>query len=146
LIADLADHVRHHADDNGTQPHWVPQGSSLSAALFGEVAVWRAANGIGPHDRPPPDQNSCRPLRPNGNNSSIAASPTPATTRPTLISGGRQLVPPLKVAVTKIDATGSAHPRSTRGRGRRGPASKGHLPCGWQTNRPRCRSPPRPIG
>ncbi|HET9777675.1 MAG TPA: hypothetical protein VFP81_00175 [Propionibacteriaceae bacterium] len=53
LIADLADHVRHHADDNGTQPHWVPQGSSLSAALFGEVAVWRAANGIGPHDRRP---------------------------------------------------------------------------------------------
>jgi conjugative relaxase-like TrwC/TraI family protein len=53
LIADLADHIRHHADHDGTQPHWVPQDRSLSAALIGEVAVWRAANGIGPHDRRP---------------------------------------------------------------------------------------------
>jgi conjugative relaxase-like TrwC/TraI family protein len=53
LIGDLADHIRHHADDDGTQPHWVPQGSSLSAALIGEVAVWRAANGVDPHDRRP---------------------------------------------------------------------------------------------
>jgi conjugative relaxase-like TrwC/TraI family protein len=53
LIADLADHIRHHADDDGTQRHWVPQGSSLSAALIGEVAVWRAANGVDPHDRRP---------------------------------------------------------------------------------------------
>jgi hypothetical protein len=52
MIADLADHIRHHADD-GTQPHWVPQGSSLSAALISEVAVWRAANGVDPHDRRP---------------------------------------------------------------------------------------------
>jgi conjugative relaxase-like TrwC/TraI family protein len=53
LIADLADHIRHHADHDGTQPHWVPQGSSLSAALIGEVAVWRGANGVDPHDRRP---------------------------------------------------------------------------------------------
>ena len=53
LIADLADHIRHHAHDDGTQPHWVPQNSSLSAALIGEVAVWRAANGVDPHDRRP---------------------------------------------------------------------------------------------
>jgi conjugative relaxase-like TrwC/TraI family protein len=53
LIADLADHIRHHADDDGIQPHWVPQGSSLSAALIGEVAVWRSANGVDPHDRRP---------------------------------------------------------------------------------------------
>jgi conjugative relaxase-like TrwC/TraI family protein len=53
LIADLADHIRHHADDDGTQPHWVPQGNSLSAALIGEVAVWRAANGVDPHDHRP---------------------------------------------------------------------------------------------
>src|SRR5215212_8746692 len=72
----------------------------------------------------PPDQNSCRPLRPNGNNISIEASPTPATTRPTWISEGRDLVPPLKVAVTKIDTAGSTHPKSTRGRGRRALASK----------------------
>jgi conjugative relaxase-like TrwC/TraI family protein len=114
LIADLADHIRHHAVDDGTQPHWVPQVSSLSAALIGEVAVWRAANGVDPTTAAPPDQNSCRPLRPNGNNISIEASPALATTRPTWISAGRELVPPLKVAVTKIDTTGSAHPRSTR--------------------------------
>jgi conjugative relaxase-like TrwC/TraI family protein len=53
LIADLADHIRHHADDDGTQPHWVPQDSSLSAAHIGEVAVWRAANGVDPHDPRP---------------------------------------------------------------------------------------------
>jgi conjugative relaxase-like TrwC/TraI family protein len=53
LIADLADHIRHHADHDGTQPHWVPQDSSLSAALIGEVAVWRAANDIDAHDRRP---------------------------------------------------------------------------------------------
>ena len=38
---------------------------------------------------PPPDHNNCRPPRPNGNNNSTEASPTPATTRPTRISGGR---------------------------------------------------------
>jgi hypothetical protein len=53
LIADLADHIRHHADHDGTQPHWLPQDNSLSAALIGEVAVWRAANGVNPHDRRP---------------------------------------------------------------------------------------------
>ncbi len=53
LITDLADHIRHHADQDGTQPHWVPQGSSLGADLIGEVAVWRAANGVDPHDRRP---------------------------------------------------------------------------------------------
>lgn len=53
LITDLANHIRHQADRDGTQPHWVPQGSSLSAALFGEVAVWRAANGVDPYDRRP---------------------------------------------------------------------------------------------
>ena len=53
LIVDLADHVRDHADDNATRPHWVRQGGSLSAALIGEVAVWRAANGVDPRDRRP---------------------------------------------------------------------------------------------
>jgi hypothetical protein len=63
LIADLADHIRHHAHDDPTQPHWVPQGSTLSAALIGEVAVWRAANGVDPHDRRPtgPEQLQTAP-------------------------------------------------------------------------------------
>jgi hypothetical protein len=73
----------------------------------------------------PPDHNSCRPLRPNGSNTSIEASLMPATARPTWISAGRELVRPLKVAAAKIDTTGSAHPRSTRGGGRRALASNG---------------------
>jgi hypothetical protein len=124
LIADLADHIRQQAEDDGTQPNWVPHSSSLSAALIGEIAVWRAANSVDPHDRRPPDQNSCRPLRPNGNNISIEASPTRATTRPTWICGGRDLVPLMKVAVMKIDAIGSAHPRSMRGQRRQPLASE----------------------
>jgi len=53
LIADLVDHVRHHAGRDGTQPVWAPPGSRLDAALVSDVAVWRAANGIDPHDRRP---------------------------------------------------------------------------------------------
>ena len=53
LVTDLADQVRHHANQDGTQPVWAPPGSHPSAALIGEVAVWRAANGIDPKDRRP---------------------------------------------------------------------------------------------
>ena len=53
LIADLADDVRHHALHDGTQPAWAPPGRPLSAALIGDIAVWRAANGINPHDHRP---------------------------------------------------------------------------------------------
>jgi hypothetical protein len=93
----------------------------------------------------PPDQNSCRPLRPHGNNISIEALPTLATTRPTRISGGRELVPLLKVAVTKIDTTGPAHPRSTGGRGPRALPFKGQAAMASFGHRaPRHRQ--RPIG
>ena len=50
LIADLADEVRDHAFQATAQPAWAPPGSHPSAALIGEIAVWRAANGIDPHD------------------------------------------------------------------------------------------------
>jgi hypothetical protein len=53
LIADLAVDVRHRALSDGTPPAWTPPGRSLSAALIGEVEVWRAANGITPHDHRP---------------------------------------------------------------------------------------------
>jgi hypothetical protein len=59
LIADLADHVRHHAEE-ASQPHWIPQSSSLSAALIGEVAVWRAANGVDPDDSRPTGEEQLR--------------------------------------------------------------------------------------
>ena len=94
---------------------------------------WRRPPGPPPH----PDQNSCRPLRPNGNNSLIEASPTLATTSQ-CGSPRQELVPPLKVAATNIDTTGSARPRSTRGRGRRALASNGDIcHAAMQTNRRR---------
>jgi hypothetical protein len=51
LITDLAEHVRRQTGHNGTQPVWTPLGRPLSADIIGEVAVWRAANGMDPHDR-----------------------------------------------------------------------------------------------
>ena len=50
LIANLADYVREHASRSDAAPAWAPPGSHPSAGLLGEVAVWRAANGINPHD------------------------------------------------------------------------------------------------
>jgi hypothetical protein len=53
LITKLAHDVRHHAIHDATQPAWAPPGRELSATLIGEIAVWRAANGIDPHDHRP---------------------------------------------------------------------------------------------
>jgi hypothetical protein len=63
LIIDLADHVRRQTGHNGTQPVWAPLGRPMSANIISEVAVWRAANGIDPHDRRPtgPEQLRAAP-------------------------------------------------------------------------------------
>jgi hypothetical protein len=53
LITDLADRIRGHAGEDNTQPVWAPQGSRPNLAIIGEIAVWRAANGIHPSDRRP---------------------------------------------------------------------------------------------
>jgi hypothetical protein len=53
LVADLADQVQDHACQGAAQPTWAPQGSHPSAALIGEIAVWRAANGINSQDPRP---------------------------------------------------------------------------------------------
>jgi hypothetical protein len=37
----------------GLRPVWAPPGTHRDVELIGEVAVWRAANGIAPHDRRP---------------------------------------------------------------------------------------------
>ena len=50
LIADLADYVREQASRSDAPPAWAPPGSRPSARLLGEVAVWRAANGMNAHD------------------------------------------------------------------------------------------------
>src|SRR5215211_1342622 len=51
LVSGLADQVRDSASHNREQPIWAPPGSHPTAALLSEVAVWRAANGVDPHDR-----------------------------------------------------------------------------------------------
>jgi conjugative relaxase-like TrwC/TraI family protein len=51
LITDLAGHIRHPASHDSSQPVWAPL--RLPVDLIRDLAVWRAANGINPHDRRP---------------------------------------------------------------------------------------------
>ena len=53
LVADLADQIQDHACHADAEPVWAAPGSHLSTALFREIAVWRAANGINPQDPRP---------------------------------------------------------------------------------------------
>jgi conjugative relaxase-like TrwC/TraI family protein len=53
LVADLADQVQDHACQHETESIWTPSGSHPSTALIGDIAVWRAANGINPQDPRP---------------------------------------------------------------------------------------------
>jgi hypothetical protein len=53
LVADLAGQVQDHACQGDAEAVWAPQGSHPSTALIGEIAVWRAANGIDPQDPRP---------------------------------------------------------------------------------------------
>ena len=52
-VADLADQVQDHACQGDGPPIWAPPESHPSTALIGEIAVWRAANGINPQDPRP---------------------------------------------------------------------------------------------
>ena len=53
LVADLAKQVQDHACQGDAEPVWGAPGSHPSTALIGEIAVWRAANGINPQDPRP---------------------------------------------------------------------------------------------
>jgi conjugative relaxase-like TrwC/TraI family protein len=53
LAADLADQVQDHACRSDGPSVWAVPGSHLTTALIGEIAVWRAANGINPQDPRP---------------------------------------------------------------------------------------------
>ena len=53
LVTDLADRIRGHAGQDETRPVWALPGSRMNLAIIGEVAVWRAANGIHPSDPRP---------------------------------------------------------------------------------------------
>jgi AAA domain/TrwC relaxase len=52
-VADLANQVEDHACHADGPPAWAPPGSHPDTALIGEIAVWRAANGINPQDPRP---------------------------------------------------------------------------------------------
>ncbi|HVD80401.1 MAG TPA: MobF family relaxase [Propionibacteriaceae bacterium] len=53
LVADLADQVQDHARQGDGTPVWAAPGNHPSTALIGEIAVWRAGNGINPQDPRP---------------------------------------------------------------------------------------------
>ncbi len=53
LVANLADQVQDHACQGDAEPVWAPSGSHPDTALVGEIAVWRAANGLNPQDPRP---------------------------------------------------------------------------------------------
>ena len=53
LVTDLADQIQDHACHGDGPPVWATSGSHPSTALIGEIAVWRAANGINPQDSRP---------------------------------------------------------------------------------------------
>jgi hypothetical protein len=53
LLADLADQIQDHACQGDTKPVWAAPGSHPGTALIGQIAVWRAANGINPQDLRP---------------------------------------------------------------------------------------------
>jgi hypothetical protein len=53
LVTDLADQVQDHACQGDGPPVWASPDSQPSTALIGEIAVWRAANGINPQDPRP---------------------------------------------------------------------------------------------
>ena len=53
LVINLADHVRNQAGQDDPLPAWAPPGSRPNLAIIGEIAVWRAANGIDPNDHRP---------------------------------------------------------------------------------------------
>jgi hypothetical protein len=63
LVADLADQVQAHACRGDAQPTWAASGSHPSPALIGEIAVWRAANGINPQDPRPTGGTQLETLR-----------------------------------------------------------------------------------
>ena len=53
LVTDLAAQVQDHACQSDGEPVWAAPGSHPSTALIGDIAVWRAANGINPQDPQP---------------------------------------------------------------------------------------------
>ena len=122
LVADLADQVQDHACQGDGEPVWAAPGSRPSTALIGEIAVWRAANGINPQDpRPTGGGGQLETAsRPSGNNTSTGISPVPPIRQATRgLTNGKQHTPHLVAGTTTASArikhpvnvrTGQPHP------------------------------------
>ena len=80
---------------------WAPPGSHPTAALLGEVAVWRAAVGVDPKTADQPEQDSYKRRAPFGNRTSTETLPCAAP--PGRDVGIAELVDPLKITSAKID-------------------------------------------
>ena len=98
LIEDLAHDVRHHALRDSTQPAWTPPGRPITPALIGNIEVWRAANGINPHDHRPtgPEQLQTASIEwrhrleqsiAQATNDSVQPGPTRRKASPTTVQG-----------------------------------------------------------
>jgi hypothetical protein len=79
LVADLADRVEDHVCQGDAEPIWTPPGSHPSTVLVGEIAVWRAANGITPQDPRPTGGTNSKRSRHSGNTASTGTSRVPPT-------------------------------------------------------------------
>jgi hypothetical protein len=62
LVTDLAGQVEDDVCQGDAQPAWAPEGRHPSTALIGEIAVWRAANGINPQDPRPTGETQLETL------------------------------------------------------------------------------------
>ena len=117
LVTDLADRIRGHAGQDETQPVWALPGSRLNLAIIGEVAVWRAANGIHPSD-PRPTGAAQLPTAPALWQHHLDRISRPQQRRhPAVFTAqSARLLQPHVIAGTKIDTASPNHPRSARTR------------------------------
>ena len=115
LVADLADQVQDHACQGDAEPVWAAPGSHPSTALIGEIAVWRAANGINPQDPRPTGGEPTRDSPPPcGNSASTGISPVPPIRQATQgLTNDRQHTPHLDAGTTTAGAR-TKHPVNVR--------------------------------
>jgi hypothetical protein len=75
LVIERANDVRDGASRGREQPIWTPPGRHPTAALLGEVAVWRAAVGVDPKTADQPEQDTYKRRPPFGNRTSTERLP-----------------------------------------------------------------------
>jgi hypothetical protein len=120
LVIRLAEQVQDSAGQNSEQPAWATPGSHPTAALIGEVAVWRAAVGVDPQDRRPTGAAQL-PVAPALWQQGLDRHIALCSCRPGADVGKPGLVDPLKITGAKSDIACLQH-ASFGGVSRPGPA------------------------